>query len=249
LRTVLEGSGVRPWSCGPRSLKSPGVAVAIRRLVRHLRSHRVTIIHSFDFYSNVLGMLAGRLARVPAVIASQRDLGNLRPAMQQRLHRAVLRLAHRVVVNSPAVAERLRHDGTVGPERICLVPNGVDTRRFAPVARSDRPAGVTVTTLANLRPEKGIADFIYAAARVREAYPDTRFEVWGDGPLRPELDALVGRLGAGGSTRLRGRTTAPEAALRAADIFGAPLAQRGVLERAARGDGERATGHRHTCRR
>jgi hypothetical protein len=67
-RPRLDTAGIRAWSCGPRSLKSPRVSLAIARLARHLRSTRVRLLHSFDFYSNALGVIAARLARVRVVI-------------------------------------------------------------------------------------------------------------------------------------------------------------------------------------
>src|SRR5262247_1240183 len=79
----LKASGIHPWSCGPGSLKSPKLAGSILALARHLRRQRISLLHSFDFYSNVLGVLAARVARVPVILASQRDLGNLRPAFQR----------------------------------------------------------------------------------------------------------------------------------------------------------------------
>jgi len=220
LRTKLESAGVRAWSCGPGSLKSPRLLLAISRLARHMRRHRVQLVHCFDFYSNLVGVPAARIARVPIVIASQRDLGNLRPPFQQRINRRVLRFASHVFVNSEAVAERVKLDRALVPGRIVVIPNGVDLARFSPPAGRRPSSGkVTVGTLANLRPEKGVADFLRAAALVRERCPEVRFVAWGDGPLRPEMEALVRELGLGEAVELRGTTTQPEGALRELDVF------------------------------
>jgi glycosyltransferase involved in cell wall biosynthesis len=192
-------------------------------LAGYLRAHRILLVHSFDFYSNILGILASRLARVPVAVASQRDLGDLRPPLQRRIHRAVLRRADYVLVNSDAVADRLQGNGAIVPGRLMVISNGVDAARFSPgpTARS-RSAELTVGTLANLRPEKGLADFVRAAALVTSLYPQHRFVIWGEGPLRPALESLIGELGLGGTVELRGRTTEPEAALRQMDIFVLP---------------------------
>src|SRR6267142_1725013 len=98
LRARLEAAGLKPRSLGPSSFKSPGLGVAIARLADYLRRNAVRLVHCFDFYSNIVGVPAARLARVPVVIASQRDLGNLRPPLQRRLHNVALRLADYVVV-------------------------------------------------------------------------------------------------------------------------------------------------------
>jgi len=221
LRARLEATGIHAWSCGPPSLKSPHAALAVLRLARHLRARRIQLIHSFDFYSNVLGVLAARLARLPVIAASQRDLGDLRPPLQSRIHRSILRLAHYVLVNSKAVADRLAHDRVVPADRIVVIPNGVDVTRFSPRAGLDRRAAdfTRVGTLANLRPEKGLADIIHAASIAREYHPNVHFIIWGDGPLRQELQRLIQAHDLSRWVELRGATTDPPAALRELDIF------------------------------
>jgi glycosyltransferase involved in cell wall biosynthesis len=240
LRARLEQAGVRAWSCGRGSLKSPSVLPAILELARYLRRSRIRVVHSFDFYSNILGVLAARLARVPAVIASQRDLGDLRRWPDRRVHSLMLRLADRVLVNSQAVADRLTVHRALA-RRIVLIPNGVDLVRFSPPPgpTGRRSGRVTVGTLANLRPEKGLADFVRAAALVRERCPDVRFVVWGEGPRRPHLERLVAQLGVGGTVELRGSTAEPEVELRKLDIFVLPslseACSNGLLEAMATG--------------
>jgi len=239
LRARLETAGVRAWSCGRGSLKSLGVLARVCGLARYLRHARIDLVHTFDFYSNVVGGVAARLARVPAVIASQRDLGDLRPRLDRRLQYLMLRMADRVLVNSEAVAERLRvHRALAG--RIAVIPNGVDLARFSPPSDRTRHAGrITVGTLANLRPEKGLADFVAAAALVREACPEARFVIWGEGALRPDLERSIRQLGLEGVVELPGLTAHPELALRSLDIFVLPslseACSNGLLEAIATG--------------
>jgi glycosyltransferase involved in cell wall biosynthesis len=224
LGTKLQAAGVQAWSCGRGSLKPPRSLAAVWGLARYLRTHRIRLVHSFDFYSNILGVPAARLARVSVVIASQRDLGNLRPGLECRVHRIVLALADHVLINSQVIAERLRLERAALPGRTILVSNGVDLARFSPALwRTRRPLEpVTVGTLLNLRPEKGIMDFVRAAALVREQCPHSRFLIWGEGPLRPDLEKLIHQLGLGGTVELRGPTDTPEVALRELDIFVLP---------------------------
>ena len=81
-RARLDAAGVCPVSYGRHSLRSPRFALSVVGLARSLRAARIGLVHSFDFYSNIFGVLAARLARVP-VIASQRDLGDFRPPLQR----------------------------------------------------------------------------------------------------------------------------------------------------------------------
>jgi glycosyltransferase involved in cell wall biosynthesis len=224
LRGRLDAAGLRAWSCGRGSFRSPRVLAAAWGLARYLRVHRIRLVHSFDFYSNLLGVPAARLARTPITIASQRDLGDLRPRFQRALHRAVLGLADHVLVNADAVGDQLKLDGGVAPGKIVVVRNGVDLARFAPAPTARRRVAgeLTVGTLAKLRPEKGLVHLVHAAAVVKELYPHARFVIWGDGPLRADLERLIQNLGLGRTIELRGPTVEPEVALRELDIFVLP---------------------------
>jgi glycosyltransferase involved in cell wall biosynthesis len=228
MRARLEAAGVQAWSCGRGSLRLPRSAMAVLGLVRYLRAHCIRLVHSFDFYSNILGVPAARLAGVPVVIASQRNLGLQRSRLQGRVHGKVLRLARYVLVNSEAVAEWVKCERVVESERIVMIPNGVDFARFAHTRVGWRQSTcVTVGTLANLRPEKGVGDIIRSFALVRERCPGTRFVLWGEGSLRPELERLVHELRLGQMMELPGATAVPELALRGLDIFVLPSLSEG----------------------
>jgi L-malate glycosyltransferase len=223
LRARLDAAGIEATSWGPGSFKSPSLARAVVRLARYLRSTGIRLTHSFDFYSNILSILAARLARVPVIIASQRDIGDLRPRSQQAIHRFVLRLAAYVLVNSQAVADRVEASGRARRQQVVVIPNGVDPVRFAPAdRRSGPPNGVVVGTVANLRPEKGLRELVHCAAVVRERVPQARFVIWGGGPLRADLETLVARLDLCGTVEFRGPTAHPEAALRECDVYVLP---------------------------
>jgi L-malate glycosyltransferase len=219
LRARLEGVGLRPWSLGPSSFKSPGLAVAILRLAAYLRRHAVRLVHCFDFYSNIVGVPAARLARTPVVIASQRDMGNLRSRGQQSIHSIALGLATHILVNSEAIAARLAHTRAARHTRLEMVPNGVDLARFEPVGVPTSGEVTTVATLANLRPEKGLVQLVEAAAIVTRRAPRARFVIWGEGALRADLEARIRTLGLTGRVEMRGATREPAQALKQCQIF------------------------------
>lgn len=223
LRGRLEAAGLQPWSVGPSSFRSPALTLAILRLARYLRRHTVRLVHCFDFYSNILGVSAARLAGASVVIASQRDMGNLRSRGQQTIHSMALGLATHVLVNSEAIAVSLAGTRAAKRDRLAVIPNGVDLARFAPAAEtsSGRPP-MTVGTLANLRPEKGLRQLVEAAAVVTRKVPGARFVIWGDGPLRSDLAALIGARGLKGIVEMPGPTRQPETALKRCDVFVLP---------------------------
>ena len=228
LRVRLERAAVHPWTCGAGSLRTPRAAAALVRLARRVRREGIGLVHTFDFYSNVMGVLAARAAGVP-VVASQRNLGTRhRTPARRAMSRLVLALAHRVVVNSTAVAAWLERERLAPAHKIDVVVNGVDTTRFsrpsrdASVRQEDGEAErLVIGTVANLRPEKGLLHLVTAAAFVRERY-DTRVAIWGEGVMRPGLTAAVRDLGLTDVVTLCGTTEQPERALAELDVFVQP---------------------------
>ena len=61
------------------------------RLAGLLRARQIQIAHAFDFYTNLTLIPAARLARVPVVIGSQRQLGDLLTPRQARAQAAAFR--------------------------------------------------------------------------------------------------------------------------------------------------------------
>lgn len=127
-----------------------------------------------------------------------------------------------VVCNGLAGLRRLERLGA-DVAKIAVVPNGTDTRHFAPAPeRRDamRAAWGLATArpvfgmIARIDPVKDIASFLRAAALVRAGLPDAGFVLVGDGPpaWRDPLLAEAERLGLGGAMRFVGHQ---------ADIVGA----------------------------
>jgi L-malate glycosyltransferase len=168
-------------------------------LGRYLRANRVVIAHSFDFYSNLMMIPSARLARVPIVVGSQRQLGDLLSPFRNRAQHALFRWCDRVVCNSQAAAARLRQFG-IRANKLMVIPNALPGTAFAPTA----PAlpvisgGLRVVIIARMNdPAKRHDVFLQAAARLASKHPRLEFVLVGDGPLRPGLAAMAAKLGLG----------------------------------------------------
>ena len=157
------------------------------RFAQALRRNRTQIVHSYNFYANMFSLPAAKLAGVPGIVASIRDMGVYLSPMKLRAQKLICRLADRVVVNAGAIRDWLIEQG-YDPRKIVVIRNGVDTSRF--IDRGDGaalrrelglPAGVPlVVLLARLNPTKGIEDFLQAAVKVRERHPDAWFLAVGE---------------------------------------------------------------------
>lgn len=195
-------------------------ARAVRQLLRFvalLRARRIEILHTHDFYTNIFGMAAGALARVPVRIASRRSLSATRTRAQSLVEMKALSMAHAVIANSDAVRRELLAAGYPRAKTV-TIPNGIDPARVAPSRnlnarqRAERfglpttPGLRFVTIVANLRLRvKDIPTFLKAAQRVHARFPDSRFVVAGEGGLERELRELAGSLGISDSVFFIGR--------------------------------------------
>jgi glycosyltransferase involved in cell wall biosynthesis len=202
----------------------------LRRFSRLLREREIKVVHTHGLYTNIFGMTAARLARVPARIASRRETNGLRSAVKRRVERYAFRLSQAVVANAEAVREQLIEEG-VRNEKIVTVYNGLDMRRVLPPTdlRRDealamfnlpsQPERSFITIVANVRhPVKDHPMFLRAASRVHAAFPEAAFVIAGEGGLMESLRALAAELGIERDTFFIGRCTNVAALLSISDV-------------------------------
>jgi glycosyltransferase involved in cell wall biosynthesis len=190
------------------------------RLCQHLRKSRIGIAHAFDFYTNLVLVPAARLAGVPVVIGSQRQLGDLLSPAKSRAQVAALRWCDRVVCNSRAAATLLAAQG-ISQSRIVVIGNGLAPSFFASVPPTlDRSSSILrVGMIARMNASsKNHGLFLRAAARVSDRFPDVEFVLAGDGPLRPSLEREAQDLGLGNRVRFLGDRSDITAVLRSIDV-------------------------------
>lgn len=169
------------------------------RLSNELRRQRIQIAHAFDFYTNLTLIPAARFARVPVVIGSQRQLGDLLTPMQFRAQAAVLRWCDAVICNSRAAADRLAEEG-LSPDRLVVIGNALPAEVFAltPAALPRRQGVLRVGMVARMNARyKNHSGFLRIAKRINQRMPDVEFVLGGDGPLRAELEGEAATLGLG----------------------------------------------------
>ena len=208
LRKDAEAVGFKEIPSFPlTSFYDANAARQLRKFVRFLRTKRIQILQTYDFYTNLFGMAGAALARTPVKIAARRETTGVRTPAQSWTERRAFSLATRVVANSEAVREELIRDG-LNPLKIVTVYNGVDTRRI--FARQDvsrqellanlklpqTPSRRFVSIVANMRHEmKDQRTFLRAAQLVKGTVSDVAFVLAGEGPLVDEYKAFAKELG------------------------------------------------------
>jgi glycosyltransferase involved in cell wall biosynthesis len=171
--------------------------------------HRVDFIQAY--FAVPAGWVAWMLSFVPvrrnggrpipyAVYFGGSDIPNANPSRFKNVYplitpllRAIWRRAKfRTVCSEDLV--RLAKEADSTSEFLCI-PNGVDTKRFAPIVRPANPR-VKILFIGRLIPRKGFQRVVRALPRVRElARLPFEVEVVGTGAAQTELNTLAGTLG------------------------------------------------------
>ncbi|OZB96781.1 glycosyltransferase family 4 protein [Paenibacillus sp. XY044] len=106
------------------------------------------------------------------------------------------------------------------PEKIGVIPNGFDEKRFKPVPHENEvPQLITVCRLV---PAKGLDILLKACAELKKNGHDYVLHIIGDGPFRTELESLAQELGIYNETIFYGYTLHPEEFMPFFDIFVLP---------------------------
>lgn len=134
----------------------------------------------------------------------------------------------------PTAAQRDEVAARFGdPGTFHVVPNTIELGPEPVAVRDPR----RVVMLNRLAPQKRVDLAIRAWPRVIAAVPDARLEIYGDGPLRDELQQLIDELGVGtGPTRPEAPIDAPAAsggAVRAVTLHGSTDDRDAVFDEAA----------------
>ncbi len=230
LAALAEHSGGRFYRLPlPGALRPRTDLQTFQVLSRALQETRPALLHTHGFKAALVGGVAACRAGTPLLVTVHNFPAD--PAgvfLPVALQLACGRRARYIAV-SRALSAMLCRWG-VDPVRITVIPNGIDAARFAGAAQRLRLAGrrVVVGTVARLAPQKGIAVFLRAAARLASWYPGLVFRVVGEGPERPALEILAARLGLGNRVEFYGHRENLPAELGAMDVFILPSLSEGL---------------------
>lgn len=219
---------------GPR----PGFLVP--QLVRLFRQERPDVVHSRN-WGALEAVIAARLAGVSRVIHSEhgRDINTMHGDPWRRciFRRVCYAIADEVFTVSNELREHYARQVRFSPDRIRVIPNGVDSARFRPLQSPDSmraklglaPDVLVLGTVGRLDPVKDQGTLLSAAERLLQAGMKLHVLLVGDGPERERLLTRVA-----GSESLRGHVTFagevanPEKWLQTMDIYVLPSLSEGM---------------------
>jgi len=201
---------------------------ALRALVAHMRGTRPDVVVVWGYNAEMLGRIAALVAGV------QHSIVWVHAVAGAEVRTALRRWADRVLIPTTS-----RHFGVAEAQRpfitgdlhcpasdVQIIHNGVDPALFdveddrSPlrefgIDESDPVVGI----VAALRPEKDHVTLFHAAARLVADVPRAKILVIGDGPCRPELEALGGELGIAQDVFFAGSRRDVARLLPAIDVF------------------------------
>lgn len=120
-----------------------------------------------------------------------------------RVTQQVLNHCRRVICLSRSLADATIALG-VNPNRVTIIPNGVDTEKFSP---PPSPRELLLLSVGSLIERKGMKYLIQAMPHIMQQMPDYRLVIIGDGPQKAELVALAESLGVASTITFAGIQT------------------------------------------
>lgn len=220
-----------PWT------RTKPVWRAARVLSRLLREHRVDILHTHNFYAELVGFLAAKMVRVKTIttVYVWGEIG-WKMAVIEFAQRYLLRLFDRVTAHCEITFEQTVARG-FSRECVKIFISGFRSDRLEISAeerlRERRKMGISddqivLTNVSRLYPVKA-QDFLLECFKdIVERHPDTRLWIAGVGPLEKELKSLCEKLGLSDRVTFLGFVTDLPKLLRLTDIMVHPSTLEGV---------------------
>ena len=234
----LQGTAVVLREFHPTGgVDTPGGLYQLLRLSWFLRQEKFDIVHTHDLWSNLLGVPAARLAGVPAIVSSRRDLAHFDWYQGKRRVwlRRIQNLSGVVLANATPIRDALIAEDGFVPEKLRVIHNGVDIEKFH-ASRDGRDHlfpgvgdGKLIVLVGNMHTDvKGHPWLIASAPAVIREFPFTRFVLVGDGEQRARFEQQVAGLGLEQNFLFLGRRTDIPEILACCDIAVLPSRAEGL---------------------
>jgi glycosyltransferase involved in cell wall biosynthesis len=213
-----------------RRMYGPSGVRGFARLVHLIHDLEPDIVHGYLFGPNLFAALAGRWCRVPAVVVAKRNVDAFESARQIAAQRIAHRLATHVTAVSAAVGKSAEALG-VPRARITVIPNGVDTVRFAPAGDAGRGTNghpLVIGSVGCLAARKDYATLLDALALLVARGRTFDAVLIGDGPERARLEARARALGLEARVKFVGERPDVERWLPTMDVFALSSREEGI---------------------
>jgi glycosyltransferase involved in cell wall biosynthesis len=231
----LRNAGVKVHSLSPHKLLPFYIASIPWRLL----ADRPDILHCHLIPSNILAKPLGALLGVPVIINHDHtnDPHRIDNKILLALDKSTNRFAHHIIAVAAACRDFLTTHESIPLEKISLVPNAIDLRRFShgEASRDDAraqlglPAGSRIVAgVGRLNPQKNFALFLDIAEQLAPRFPDLHFLLAGDGPEEQMLREKASALGIANRVTFSGYVADTRLVYLAADVLLMPSRYEGL---------------------
>ena len=230
--TVIEALGAladeaRDLGIPVSLVPTPGVWTNMRApaLAEHFSSRRLHVVHA---HSGVWlkAVRAARAARIPGVVHTFHGIVENEPWFLDYMRRAASWRTDSIVAVSESLRTVLVQQAGIRRERVDVIVNGVDVRRFTPEGRTrdgaeagGGPRPFVIGHVARLDPIKNQGLLLRALERLRQTVPGARLHIAGEGPARASLESLTSELGLNDMVSFLGEVRDTPALYRSFDVF------------------------------
>lgn len=190
---VLEKHGIRHYRVPLHNTRLTSIVRSVLLLRRIVRDERVDIIHAHARIPAFVAAVMGRPRHVRLITTAHSNFMGLR---------LLTRWGEKTIAVSEDIRDHLIGYFRVSPERIVVIPNGIDTGLFSPAACEgmEREEGTTRISLVS-RLDGKLAEvavqLISACDRIYDSYPGLRLFIVGDGDGYLAVRESACRLNAG----------------------------------------------------
>jgi glycosyltransferase involved in cell wall biosynthesis len=176
-------------------------------LLRVIAAKQIDILHLHGYGATTFGRLAAARRAIPVVLHEHANLTTT-PWYQKVADRVLGRYTDVAIAVSHSTADFVIKQRQLPAELVRVVYLGAPVDEFSkPRSAGEleavrrelgvRPGEFVVGSVTRLHESKGNQYLVEAARRVIDARPAVRFFVFGEGPLRPALEAQAAALGLG----------------------------------------------------
>jgi len=187
--------------------KSKFDPATLTALLKVIDRQQTDILHLHGYGATTFGRIAGWMRGLPTILHEHANLTDT-PWFQKVADRMLAPATDIAIAVSKSTADFVVKARLVPPERVKVVYLGVPLEEFSRIrtvqelAEARHQLGVlqdefAVGTVTRLHDSKGNEYLVEAAQAVLQKRPRTRFYLFGEGPLRPALEAQARALGLG----------------------------------------------------
>ncbi|MBL0224302.1 MAG: glycosyltransferase family 4 protein [Geobacteraceae bacterium] len=172
---------------------------AVLAIYNIIKKYNITVVNTHSGKDTWVGGFAAKMARTPLFVRTR----HLAIPISRNPFNFIHKLADGIITTGESVRTALIENNGVATERIVSIATGVTLDRFSPVIDGTelrKEMGISkdariISIVAILRKVKRHDVFLQAAKLLLQRYPNLRFLIVGDGPMRDDIVARVSELG------------------------------------------------------